>query len=118
MSVFDVIGLSTANGSSSRSLLSHLNTSTAENVASGEAISTLGPYLRTAQSTSRFVGEDRMADRVRWQPVDIEILSLLQDHIYWLEGINGGESNKAGDVWTEGQTACELLHGMIPVTMG
>lgn len=108
---------SAANHRSSRSLLHHLNTSTGDNAINAGAMSTLGPYLRAAQSTSRFLGDNRSAERVRWQPVDIEILALLQDHIYWLDGANGGESNKAADVWTEGQTACDLLHGMVPVAM-
>ncbi|RXK34890.1 hypothetical protein M231_07854 [Tremella mesenterica] len=78
------------------------------------SLASLLPSLKAAQSFSRFPGENQQGERARWQPVDYEILAFLQDHLSWLEE-DGTTSRRPGDVWIEGQTACELLLNMIPV---
>ncbi len=74
------------------------------------------PSLRAAQSTARILGDGRKAERQQWHPVDDEILSLLSEQLLLLESASSGESG-AIDTWTEGEAACELLRGMIPVIM-
>jgi hypothetical protein len=59
------------------------------------------------------MGDSKAAQRKLWQPVDYEILALLQDHLFHLES----DSKSNGDAWTEGYAACELLHGMIPLVL-
>ena len=78
--------------------------------------SCLVPSLRAAQSSSRFL-DAKSAERSRWQPVDYEILALLQDHLFDIENTNGSENTLMGDAWTEGTAASELLSGMVPVVM-
>lgn len=78
------------------------------------SLSTLAPSLRAATSTARFPAE-KPNERTRWQPVDYEILQLLQDHLHTLSGGVGGEGSGAGDAWTEGQAVCEILKTFVPV---
>jgi hypothetical protein len=75
---------------------------------------TLVPYLKAAQSTSRIIGDARHAERMEWQPVDMEMLALLQDHLSYLSGVSGTGAG-IGDAWTEGEAVCELLRGLLPV---
>jgi hypothetical protein len=98
--------------SACRVLYPHVNVGPSDNSATVISISPLGPYLRAVQSTSRFVGNDRSEDRARWRTVDVEVLALLQDHLMQVGRIKEGSGL---DVWTEGSTACDILHGVVPL---
>nr|WVH01960.1 tuberin [Naematelia aurantialba] len=89
-----------------RNLLQHLERQETPTCS----LSTLVPSLLAAQSTSRLPS----AERSRWQVVDLEILGLLQDHLFALERSDGETDNEVGpDAWTEGEAACSLLQGLI-----
>jgi hypothetical protein len=78
------------------------------------SLAALAPSLRAAQSSSRF-SADKSTDRLRWQPVDYEILQLLQSHLTSLQEGNVGEGPAMGDAWTEGQGVCDIMRGLVPV---
>lgn len=101
-----------AHTSACRVLYPHVNAGPSDNPGTVVSISPLGPYLRAVQSTSRFVGNDRSEDRARWRTVDVEVLALLQDHLVQIDRIKEGSGL---DVWTEGSTACDILHGVVPL---
>lgn len=76
-------------------------------------IASLTPSLLAAQSTSRF-SKDALVKHGAWDSVDYAILSLLQVHLDRL-GTTG--SRFTGDAWTEGQAACDILEGILPVVL-
>lgn len=76
------------------------------------SFSSLATSLVAAQSTARFPGNDKIAVWNRWNPVDMEILQLVESHLNALE-----DGTAAGnvDAWTEGEAAAEVLDGLRPV---
>ena len=44
--------------------------------------------------------------------MDVQVLALLQDHLVQIDRIKEGSGL---DVWTEGSTACDILHGVVPL---
>lgn len=99
-------------GSASQSLLHDPDAPSARNEVS-ISLSTLAPSLRAATSSMRFP-DDKTSDRTRWQPVDYEILHLLQDHLHALSSGPGGEGSGFGDAWTVGQAVCNVLKALVP----
>lgn len=74
----------------------------------------LVPSLRAACSTSRYPLDGQHADRLKWQPVDFEVLELLRDHLSVIQR-EGSQSVGGTDAWVEGDAACELLLALVPV---
>jgi hypothetical protein len=73
-------------------------------------MASLTPSLLAAQSTSR-LGKDALVKYDTWDSVDAAVLALLQTHLQRLESTQGG------DAWTEGQAACAVLEGLLPVVL-
>ncbi|KAK8865740.1 hypothetical protein IAR55_000886 [Kwoniella newhampshirensis] len=100
-----------------RSLLLHLDDpSPVPNSLPSTELSFLTPSLIAALSTSRFVDPEKRIERTRWQPVDYAVLTLLQDHLHRME-LSGGNEAVKGDIWNEGQSACEILNALLPVAL-
>ena len=78
------------------------------------SLPSLVPSLRAATSSSRLPDPKQLNDRLRWQTVDYELLSLLQDHLFVIEQYTSDNSPVADDVWTEGDAACDLLKAIAP----
>jgi hypothetical protein len=98
-----------ADSSASHILLGYLDNPRYETSAVC-AMSSLTPSLIAAQSTTRF-GKDAMTRYEAWDSVDAAILALLQTHLQRLS------SSQTGDAWTEGQAACDILDGLLPVVL-
>ena len=79
-------------------------------------MASLTPSLIAAQSTSRF-GKETTAKHESWGPVDSAILGLLQTHLQRLSNLQTGEGKATGDAWAEGQAACEILEGLLPIIL-
>ena len=79
-------------------------------------MASLSLSLRGAQSTSRFDQKKMFAPTEAWELVDAAILGLLQTHLIKLGGLPGeSQGGKLGDAWAEGQAACEILEGFVPI---
>ena len=100
---------------SSRTLLQHLSHAVTDGIGADTTPWAFGNNLRAALSTSRFIGDDKVAERSRWQSVDYEILALVEDHLTWMESVDLDSPASKRDVWAEGQAVCEILHGILAV---
>lgn len=106
-----------ANNSASHTLLGYLDgPASATEVTAACAMASLAPSLIAAQSTSRF-GNDTLVKYQSWDSVDSAILGLLQTHLHKLENSPDGKDKIAPDAWTEGQAACDILDGLLPVVL-
>lgn len=106
-----------ADDSASHTLLGYLDTPSATtDISATCAMASLAPSLIAAQSTTRF-GKDSLVKSEAWDSVDSAILGLLQTHLYRLSNLQLGEGKIAGDAWTEGQAACDILEGLLPVVL-
>ncbi|KAL7423643.1 Tuberous sclerosis 2-like protein [Cryptotrichosporon argae] len=99
-----------------RSSMQHLDRLPQALHATSLSLARLAPSLVAAQSTTRFPGDSRVADWTSWQPVDVEVLCLLQEHLGYLLA---GKADDAAidDEWTEGEAACQILDGMVSVVL-
>lgn len=102
--------LDVADDSASHTLLGYLDSPQTEITATC-AMASLTPSLLAAQSTLRF-GKDALVKHEGWDSVDSAVLGLLQTHLHRLENVQTG-----GDAWTEGQAACDILEGLLPVVL-
>jgi hypothetical protein len=73
-------------------------------------LASIASSLRAAQSASRF---QDAAERVKWEPVDYSILSLLLTHLTELRNLEASEGRTSGDAWAEGEAAGEILDGFV-----
>lgn len=73
------------------------------------SFSSLASSLVAAESTARYPGNDRIDVWARWNPVDMEILHLVEAHLNALED---GSATGNVDAWTEGEAAAEVLDGL------
>ncbi|WWD18081.1 hypothetical protein CI109_102529 [Kwoniella shandongensis] len=100
-----------------RSLLLHLDDpSPVPSSLPSTDLSSLTPSLIAALSTARFADPEKRVERARWQPVDYAVLTLLQDHLHRME-LSGAHDAVKGDIWNEGQSACEILKALLPVAL-
>ncbi|WVQ97066.1 hypothetical protein IAU59_004176 [Kwoniella sp. CBS 9459] len=79
-------------------------------------LSSLSPSLIAALSTSRFKNAEDRLERIRWEPVDYAVLTLLQDNLHHYELMSDKDSIKS-DIWSEGQSACDILKALLPVAL-
>lgn len=98
-----------ADDSASHILLGYLDNARYETAAVC-AMASLTPSLIAAQSTSRF-GKDALTKYEAWDSVDAAVLALLQTHLQRLS------TSQTGDAWTQGQAACDILDGLLPVVL-
>ncbi|KAL1410912.1 Tuberous sclerosis 2-like protein [Vanrija albida] len=82
----------------------------------GLSFCSLAPSLVDAESTSRYP-RAAPTEWARWQPVDSEILSLLDSHLSTLE-TNGLSESQGDDAWIQGEAACAILDGMSRLVQG
>ncbi|ORX34177.1 hypothetical protein BD324DRAFT_636943 [Kockovaella imperatae] len=77
----------------------------------------LAPWLKAAESSSRFPASEDLSKRTDWLTVDLEILALIQDNLFAIEEGQAGGSNGSGilDSWLEGDAICDLLQGMVHI---
>lgn len=78
-------------------------------------MASIAPSLRAAQSTSRFDQTKMFSHTDDWELVDAAILGLLQTHLIKLANVSQSTGGKLGDAWAEGQAACEILEGFVPI---
>jgi hypothetical protein len=109
--------LPSADISASHSLLGYLDSpASAAETSVACAMASLTPSLLAAQSTSRF-GKDALVKHEMWDSVDSSILNLLQTHLNRLSNLQIGGDKPSGDAWSEGQAACDILEGLLPVVL-
>ncbi|WVF70697.1 hypothetical protein IAT40_005490 [Kwoniella sp. CBS 6097] len=100
-----------------RALLLHLDDPTpGPSALPSIGLSSLSPSLIAALSTSRFKKPEDRLERIRWESVDYAVLTLLQDSLHHYELISSKDSIKS-DIWSEGQSACDILKALLPVAL-
>ncbi|OCF32888.1 tuberin [Kwoniella heveanensis BCC8398] len=100
-----------------RALLLHLDDPTpGPGALPSIGLSSLSPSLIAALSTSRFKRPEDRLERIRWEPVDYAVLTLLQDNLHHYELVSNKDSIKS-DIWSEGQSACDILKALLPVAL-
>lgn len=67
--------------------------------------------LAGALSSSRYSDP---VDRIRWEPVDVAVLSVILHHVDHLAIAVATQSGGIGDAWSEGEAICEVLKAFLP----
>ncbi|WVN85619.1 uncharacterized protein L203_100768 [Cryptococcus depauperatus CBS 7841] len=80
------------------------------------SLSSLSSSFVAALSTTRFIAPEERTERARWEPVDFAILALVQDYLQRSKHLSPEKAKKVkGNVWTEGQAACDILKALVLV---